>query len=466
MDTHQKFQERAAKLRDDASKLFDEAHAEQDEARATELVAQGEKMVADSLTWDERAEKAGNLAQQRLEDAERVFDGPAERAAKRRDGTLRPEALADVPNETRIAERVELFKRTLDGERLTDQEYESVAVRLPHERLWLRALLTEGKDPFVTKGLDPLTADERQAFRAGMAAENEAQLRFMGVGQANAGASFVPTLVANRVVATMAYVGVMGDVGNGMTVTPLPPGGKIDVPQLTDAHSTEAGAIAEGATTAATDLTTSKVSLAPAKRSFLLELSEELIQANVVAFESRVVGLVGTFFGRTMAKDLTNGNGSGTNSQGVATGAVAHRRQVATSGTLVEDDVLGLYGDLDTAYEMEPSVMYQANKANVVRFMGLKGTGDWRAFPLTADRRLPVMPGGLPLRYNPQLSPGIAAGNDILLLGAMAKYELAYSPLRAARDYAVDKDVHQLGFYMSWDGDFGDQRAFKRLEGQ
>ena len=463
MDTQQKFESKAASLRTEADGLYQEAHAEKDEARANELIDRADKLVKESQTWDERAEKAGDLAQQRLADAERVFDGPEETTRVRRDGTSRPESLDVEASPEFIAERVELHSLALRGEKLPEEQYRVVARRLPHERLWMRALLTEGTDSFTAEKLVPLTADERKAFNEGMAAEREAMFRFMGVTQATSGASFVPTLVANRVVATMAHVGVMGDLSNGMTVTPLSPGERIDVPQLTDTHSKEAAGTAEGANVATTDLTTSKVSLNPYKRSFKLVMSEELLRANVVAFESRVVGLISQFFGRSMAKDLTNGDGTGRNSQGVAT--AAGPRQNITSGALVEQDVNDLYGALDVDYEMNTTCVYQAHKSILVRLMGMKAkAGDFRAFPLTADRRLPVLPGGLPIRYNPQLGADLTATNKLLVLGALEKYEVAYAPLRAVRAYDEDNDTHKLVFHMSWDGDFGDTRGFVRLD--
>ena len=458
MTTREKWMERVRKLRVQASDFFNEADgiADTDEARADELITQGEKALADSHKWEARADAAEKLDNDLLAQTRNERDGPPEKT--NRDGSVHADVLNREVTPEDLRSRMEVAERLMSGEQVTEREANIVGRRLPHERIWQRWLFRNHPDPDLRTQLTP---DELRAYKQGMEAEVRQFTPFMGTNQANAGAHTVPTLIANRIVATMAYAGPMGSLTSGAMTTLLAPGQKIDVVQVTDSHTKVAVAQAEGADGVLQQVTTNKITLTPEKRSFPMAFTEEILRANAVNFESRVVGMVSSFFAREMNEDLTGGDGSGVSSFGLTTttNSIDGAAKAPT-----EAKVYDLYAALDPMYEMDPTAQFQAHKLVISGLMRLKGAGDYRAFPLSADRKLPIMPGGLPLYVNQNLAGAApSAGNTLLFLGALNRYELAHTPFRAATQYEVLDDKYVLGFFMSWDGAIADARAFHKL---
>lgn len=465
MEAHQQYLERAKKLREDAQALFDEANQDgTDEARAAELVLQGERMVDRSLEWDERSDKAKRIAADRIGALHRDFDGPPEKTNA--DGSVHADTLNRETSTALIRKRVEVQERIMGGERMDDADAKLVGERLPHELLYQRMMFRNHPDPNIQTHV---TDDEIKAFREGMEAEVRAFTPYMGTNQASHGAHTVPTMLSNRIIVTMAYTGHMGSLSSGVMLSLLEPGQKLDISQITDAHEGEVDQTAEGEDGTLRQVTTNSISLVPKKRTYHFAITEEIVRSNIVNFEQRLVQLVSSFFGRTMNKDLTNGDGSGSNSSGLTSPAKGPTNVVstATAGAITEAEMYALYALLDPAYEMSPAACYQAHKTTLVKLMQLKGQGDYRAFPLDPMRKMPLLPGAKPTYYNQALTAlksDNTSGQDLIVFGDLACYELAHTALRQATQYEVLDDKYVLGFFMSWDGDYGDTRGVVRME--
>ena len=299
-----------------------------------------------------------------------------------------------------------------------------------------------------------LTNEERKVWADYQKAAKRAITPAMAAGTAGAGGTLVPETLVRRIYAKMAFAGPMADSALVTEFTTDTTGDFI-LPTVTNAEAQKAAIVAEGADATRSTVATSSIKLNPRKYTFQVPVSYELLMGGNVDFEAWLSGQIGTAFGRAINEDFTVGDGNnkptGIIRQGIrAAGADADTFQTAAAD-LAETDILALFKLVDHSYMQLPDMRFMCHSATVYDLMGVRSSGE-RVFPLSADRRLPILPNGVPVVANNAV-PTKAANAVFGVLAPLSYYiSLRAGGMRANSDYVQLSDQFTLAWFDQRDG--------------
>ncbi len=453
----------AAKNREEAAALLDQADAAKDASEAKELNSRARKFMEDATSLDERADMRAALeeARQRRE-AEALAARKRQPASGVGGSTKGEESMERVPSTRELQHRNDLNRRVhLRGPRsMPESDAREAMRRWPVERLFQKVLrgLKLNKEMLTSEERAEWSEYQDRATRAIADSQSTA---------GGAGGELVPEMLANEIFAEMAYTGPM--TLNNIRTFNQQTTGVLNFPTITNNEDKVAEDVAEGADADYMEVTTGEVRLVPTKRMVLVAITEELMMADNVSFESWLAAEVGTWLGRKQNNDFTNGTGGDTQPLGIAAVAVGRNSEVDTASKIVESDIMSLYKKIDFSYLGRPSTMLQCHSDILFDLMQLRhAQGGQRIFPLTTDRSGLMMPMGTPLRANNALSKN-ATGPTAkpMILADLSRYVAVQAGgLRVARDYVVRSGQTELAWRLWYDGAPVVQNAFAVLQGK
>lgn len=315
---------------------------------------------------------------------------------------------------------------------------------------------TAAFDSFLRRGLGDLTAEERQILK---------EMRAQGEGAAEKGGYTVPVTMMNQVIESMKAYGGIANIAQVMYTSD---GREIDWP-TSDGTAEEGELIGEN--TAATEQDTEFGSIAVGAKklsSKIIRVSNELLQDSAINMEGFLAGRIAERIGRTEARLIVQGTGSGSPLQpkGLVTSVTG---TVATkSGTAFTwQEMNKLKHAVDPAYRRGPKFRWAFND-NTLEL--IEEMVDTQGRPLW----LPAVAGGSPatvlqVPYEiDQAIPDIGAGNKFIFCGDFNRFlirRVRYMALkRLVERYAEYDQVGFLAFYR-FDTLLEDTAAIKALVG-
>ena len=441
----------AAKAREEASTILDQVDAEKDATRAGELNEQAKALVARSTELDERADMREKLeVENEAAEARALTQRGEERGYN--GGSLSADSLNREVTVEDIRERNMLLERFYVGESMSEEETARANETFPAERLFYKAMVDNTRDK---SNVIALTTEERTLWDSYQDMAKRAITPTMQAGTAALGGTFVPETLVRRIFQKMLFYGPMNDIGL-VTQFTTDTTGDFKLPTVTDHTTKKARIVAEGADAARDTVGTGVVTLNARKYTFQLPVTFELLMGGNVDFEAWLTSEVGEFFARALNEHFTTGDGSGKPTgiipQGAQTGA--NVQPVSTAGAISEEDVFNLFARLDRSYMGLPSTRFMCHNSTLFELMKLRSNGI-RQFDLTADRRLPILPGGVPIVVNNDMDTLATAGtNEIFaFLGPMSYYiTLRAGGMRANSDYIQLSDQYTLAWFEMRDG--------------
>ena len=444
----------AAKAREEASTILDQVDAEKDAARAEELNAQAKALVARSTELDERADMREKLARENEAAEARAL---TERGEERgyNGGSLSADSLNREVTVEMVRERNALLERFYAGESMSEEESARANETFPAERLFYKAMVDNTR---ATSNVIALTTEERELWDSYQGLAKRAISPTMEAGTPALGGTFVPETLVRRIFQKMLFYGPMNDIGLVTQFTTDTTGDFI-LPTVTDHTAKRAAIVGEGQDSARSTVATGEVKLNARKYSFQLPVTFELLMGGNVDFEAWLTSEVAEFFARTLNEHFTTGDGAGKPfgiiSQ-AASGATqiadpANAETLATAGNPTEAEVFDLFAKLDRSYLGLPSTRFMCHNSTLFALMKLRSNGI-RQFDLTADRRMPILPGGVPIVVNNDVDSS-ASGKVSAVLGPLSYYiTLRAGGMRANSDYVQISDQYTLAWFEMRDG--------------
>lgn len=311
-------------------------------------------------------------------------------------------------------------------------------------------------DSFIRRGLGDMTPEEKQILK---------EMRAQGEGTAEKGGYTVPVTMMNQVIESMKAYGGIANIAQVMYTSD---GREIDWP-TSDGTAEEGELIGEN--TAATEQDTEFGSTAVGAKklsSKIIRVSNELLQDSAINMESFLAGRIAERIGRTEARLIVQGTGTGTPLQpkGLVTSVTG---TVATkSGTAFTwQEMNKLKHSVDPAYRRGPKFRWAFND-NTLELIEEMVDGQGR--PLW----LPSVVGGSPatvlqVPYEiDQAIPDVGAGQKFIFCGDFNRFlirRVRYMALkRLVERYAEYDQVGFLAFYR-FDTLLEDAAAIKALVG-
>ena len=438
----------AAKAREDASAILDRVDAEKDASRAAELTAEAKALVARGTELDERADMREKLkAEKEAAEARALTERGEERGYN--GGSLSSDSLNREVTVEMIRERNLLLERFYAGESMSEEEAKRANESFPAERLFYRAMVDATREKSGV--FNALTTEERTLWKDYQGMAKRAITPTMEAGTAALGGTFVPETLVRRIFQKMLFYGPMNDIGL-VTQFTTDTTGDFKLPTVTD-HTTKKARIVDERTDATRDtIATGVVKLNARKYTFQLPVTFELLMGGNVDFEAWLTSEVGEFFARALNEHFTTGDGSGKPTGIIPSGAQTgvNADQIAASG-ITEANVYTLFKNLDRSYLGLPSTRFMCHNEVLFDLMALRSNGI-RQFDLTADRRMPILPGAVPIVVNNDM-PTSGANRPIVMLGPLSYYvTLRAGGMRANSDYLQISDQYTLAWFEMRDG--------------
>ena len=448
----------AAKAREEAATLLDQVDAEKDATRAGELNEQAKALVARSTELDERANMREKLeVENEAAEARALSQRGEERGYN--GGSLSADSLNREVTVEDIRERNLLLERFHAGESMSEEESKRANETFPAERLFFKAMVDNTR---ATSNVIALTSEERTLWDGYQAMAKRAITPTMQAGTDTLGGTFVPETLVRRIFQKMLFYGPMNDIGL-VTQFTTNTTGDFKLPTVLDHTTKKAAIVDEGADATRSTITTGSVTLNARKYSFQLPVTFELLMAGNVDFEAWLTSEVGEFFARALNEHFTTGDGNNkpTGIIPASAGLTAANRVLLAGGSPAlanpqptEEQIFSLFALLDRSYMGLPSTRFMCHNSMLFRLMSLRqasGTGE-RTFDLTADRRMPILPGGVPIVVNNDV-PFAGANAVNAVLGPLSYYlTLRAGGMRANSDYVQISDQYTLAWFEMRDG--------------
>lgn len=311
-------------------------------------------------------------------------------------------------------------------------------------------------DGFLRRGLGDLTAEERQILK---------EMRAQGTSPDEKGGYTVPTQMMNTVIESMKD---FGGIANIAQILYTSNGQEIDWP-TSDGTAEEGELIGENTAASEQDTDFGSVSVGAKKLSSkIIRVSNELLQDSAINMEGFLANRIGERIGRTEARLIVQGTGTGTPQQpkGLAasvTGIVT----TASAGTFTWKEMNKLKHAVDPAYRRGNKFRWAFND-NTLELIEEMEDGQGR--PLW----LPSVAGGTPatvLQIPYEIDQAIAdvgAGQKFMFCGDFNRFlirRVRYMALkRLVERYAEYDQVGFLAFYR-FDTLLEDTAAIKSLVG-
>lgn len=312
-------------------------------------------------------------------------------------------------------------------------------------------------DSFIRRGLGDMTPEERQIM---------SEMRAQGTSPADKGGYTVPTHMVNRVIETMkAY----GGIANIAQILYTSDGAEIDWP-TSDGTAEEGELIGENTAASEQDTNFGSTSVGAKKLSSkIIRVSNELLQDTGIDMEAFLSRRIGERIGRTEARLIVQGTGTGTPLQpkGLEASVTATTTAASASG-FTWQEMNKLKHSVDPAYRRGPKFRWAFND-NTLELIEEMVDGQGR--PLW----LPAVAGGTPatvLQVQYEIDQAIAdigAGKKFIYCGDFDRFlirRVKYMTLkRLVERYAEFDQVGFLAFYR-FDTLLEDASAIKALVGK
>ncbi|MCU6199112.1 phage major capsid protein [Citrobacter cronae] len=311
-------------------------------------------------------------------------------------------------------------------------------------------------DKFIRRGQGELSSEERQMLR---------EMRAQGEGTAEKGGYTVPTRMMNTVIETMKAYGGIANIAQIMYTSD---GQEIDWP-TSDGTAEEGELIGENTAATELDTTFGSISVGAKKLSSkIIRVSNELLQDSAINMESFLSGRIGERIGRTEARLIVQGTGTGSPLQPKGLNAsVTGTVDAASSATFTWQEMNKLKHAVDPSYRRGPKFRWAFND-NTLEI--IEEMVDAQNRPLW----LPSVAGGTPatvLQVPYEIDQAIAdigAGNKFIFCGDFSRFlirRVRYMALkRLVERYAEYDQVGFLAFYR-FDTALEDVAAIKALVG-
>ena len=298
---------------------------------------------------------------------------------------------------------------------------------------------------------------------AGLNAEERAQLTTTGA----AGGFLVPDGFSGVLDVATAFTGEVERLSKKLDTAS---GNPLDYPTVNDTAAANNAAIkGEGVATTATDMTFGNVAFTSYNYTSLVRVSKQLIDDAGFNLDSFLVEALGERVARATNIDFTTGDGSAGPKGIVAesSGSLA----VATTDTLVAQDILNLIHSVDPSYRNKPSfgLMCSGTIMAMIQKLGLGQANDFPIFIPSMTAGEPDKLFGYNVYYNNDMDSNLGAAEKVLLAADFDKYVVrragGVNLIRLDERYM---DEMEVGFLVSArrDGHAVDTRAIKALSGK
>ncbi len=286
---------------------------------------------------------------------------------------------------------------------------------------------------FVRRGFGELTADEKKKIK---------ELRALSSGVGSEGGFTVPTDFRAKVIEVMKQYGGLASV---CTILDTGTGQPLDW-VITDGTTEEGEMLGESDAASESDPSFASVSLGAKKASSkLIKVPNELLQDSAINLEELLARKIGVRLGRTEAKQIMVGDGTGNNVKGLLN-QITLTKEAAAVAAIAYDDLIELKHAVDPAYRMGEGCGFMFNDNT---FKSLKLLKDSNGRPLW----LPAIAGVAPAtidgdRYTiDQALPDAAASAKSVVYGdfkSVILRRIKYLALRRLTERFAEND--QTGF--------------------
>lgn len=278
----------------------------------------------------------------------------------------------------------------------------------------------------------------------------------------SADAELVPQGFYDQLQRILRYTGPAFEPGL-YTVLQTASGEEIKVPrQLTFSVGS---LTAEGAVFAESNPTGEAFNLNAYKYGTLIKVSRELVEDSGIDVVGFIAEQAGNALGAIINSELATGNGSD-KPNGIFIAAGSGVRGTATDFKPSADDLIDLWGTVDSAYASRPSVAWQMRRATLAHVRKLKDGEGQYLFDVSSGATPTVL--GHRIVENPY-APAMGTAAKSVIFGDMSSYHV-----RRVRDIEVARSDEAyfandlIGFRVSVrvDGDLGQSGAVKFFQGK
>lgn len=270
----------------------------------------------------------------------------------------------------------------------------------------------------------------------------------------------VPKSFYDEVFSIARLAGPMLDVSQVIATSS---GESLTIPTLT-AYST-ATVKAEGAAISESDPTFSSITLGAFKYSFLVPVSNELLNDAGFNLTSLIAEQAGNAIGFSVNAGLTNGAGT-TEPTGVMTSAgTGNTGAAGAAGVFTADELIALQYTLDGAARRLPGVAYMASGQTIGAMRTLKDTAGQYMYQVNVGQ--PDSFAGYNIVENPAIA-GQAADTASVLFGHLPSYKVRMAgglQIAQSTDYAFNTDQTVFRVLMRVDGGLTHAGHIKKFTG-
>lgn len=277
-----------------------------------------------------------------------------------------------------------------------------------------------------------------------------------------ADAELVPTGFFDQIQQVLRYTGPAFLPGL-YTIISTQSGETIKVPrQLTFSTGS---LTAEAAVFVESNPTGESFDLAAFKYGTLVKISSELLQDSGVDVVGFIAEQAGNALGAIINSELAVGNGS-SKPNGIFAAAGSGVRGTATDFKPSADDLIDLWGTVDSAYAQRPAVAWQMSRATLAHVRKLRD-GDGQFLFDVSSGAVPTILGHR-IVENPY-APAIGTAEKSVIFGDMSSYHVRrVRDIEVARSDEAYFENDLVGFRVSvrLDGDLGQSGAVKFFQGK
>jgi|TARA_R110000803_G_scaffold124734_1_gene192441 HK97 family phage major capsid protein len=270
----------------------------------------------------------------------------------------------------------------------------------------------------------------------------------------------VPKSFYDEVFSIARLAGPMLDVSQVIATTS---GESLTIPTLT-AYST-ANVRGEGAAIGESDPTFSSITLGAFKYSFLVPVSNELLNDAGFNLTSLIAEQAGNAIGYAVNAGLTNGTGTVEPTGVMESAAAGITGAASAAGVFSADELINLQYTLDGAARRLPGVAYMASGASIGAMRTLKDAAGQYLYQVNVGQ--PDSFAGYTIVENPAIA-GQAADTASVVFGHLPSYKVRMAgglQIAQSTDYAFNTDQTVFRVLMRVDGGLTHAGHIKKFTG-
>ena len=365
-----------------------------------------------------------------------------------------------------LLDRAASEKRDLDGEE--QAQYDAINAELDERSATIdRLRKDEAREAEAAKQriVTPATSrveDDAEILRQIVRGERRAATFEKRQMTTSADAELVPQGFYDQLQAVLRFTGPVFQPNLYTTLT-TGSGEQIKVPRQltfsTGSLTTEAAAFA------VSNPTGESFNLDSYKYGTLITISRELVEDSGIDVVGFIAEQAGNAIGAVVNQAMATADGSD-KPRGIFVAAGSGVRGTATDFKPSADDLVDLWGSLDSAYASRPAVAWQMSRATLAHVRKLKDTAGNYLFSLTAAGNPTVL--GAPIVENPY-APAMGTAAKSVIFGDMSSYHVRQvRGIEIARSDDAYFAQDLIGFRVSVriDGDLGQSGAVKFFQGK